>query len=68
MPTALYFGFLPKLYYICFNFTERGNITLHSEIPLRKQYNLPKGKYSCGTARENIAVPRTSLKFFKKLC
>ncbi len=47
---ALYFDLWSKLYYIYLNFHSSENITLQSKISLRKQYNLPLGKYSCGVA------------------
>ncbi|MBO5068358.1 MAG: hypothetical protein J6C62_08180, partial [Clostridia bacterium] len=49
------------LYYICHNFPERENKTLRSKISLRKQYNLPLGKYSCGVAIIPIATPLNSV-------
>ena len=53
----LYFNLWLKLYYICHNFPERENKSLRSKISLRKQYNLPLGKYSCGVAIIPIATP-----------
>ncbi len=66
---ALYFDLWSKLYYIYLNFHSSENITLQSKISLRKQYNLPLGKYSCGVAINPYRYATNSLRlnFYLKI-